>query len=64
MKGDVIFLDLIHYKFVQVTTTKDKNSHLPYNIEPENVTPIFTEMKGWKADLTGNDNVRMNYHKN
>ena len=26
--------------------------HLPYNIEPENVTPIFTEMKGWKADLT------------
>jgi len=26
--------------------------HLPYNIEAENVTPIFTEMKGWKADLT------------
>ncbi|MGB3343815.1 MAG: adenylosuccinate synthase [Aequorivita sp.] len=27
--------------------------HLPYNIEAENVTPIYTEMKGWKADLTG-----------
>ncbi len=26
--------------------------HFPYNIEPENVTPIYTEMKGWKADLT------------
>ncbi|MEH6764581.1 MAG: adenylosuccinate synthase [Aequorivita antarctica] len=26
--------------------------HLPYNIEAENVTPIFTEMKGWYADLT------------
>jgi adenylosuccinate synthase len=25
---------------------------LPYNIEPENVTPIYTEFKGWKADLT------------
>ena len=29
--------------------------HLPYNIEAENVTPIFTEMKGWKADLTKMD---------
>jgi adenylosuccinate synthase len=27
-------------------------SHLPYNIEPENVTPIYKEFKGWKADLT------------
>jgi len=27
-------------------------SHLPYNIEPENVTPIYTEIKGWKEDLT------------
>ena len=23
------------------------------NIEEENVTPIYTEFKGWKADLTG-----------
>ncbi|GGH47041.1 adenylosuccinate synthetase [Mangrovimonas yunxiaonensis] len=28
-------------------------THLPYNIEEENVTPIYAEMKGWKADLTG-----------
>ena len=27
--------------------------HLPYNIDAENVTPIYTEMPGWKADLTG-----------
>jgi len=27
--------------------------HLPYNIEEENVTPIYTEFKGWKQDLTG-----------
>ena len=26
--------------------------HFPYNIEAENVTPIYSEMKGWKADLT------------
>ncbi len=31
--------------------------HLPYNIEAENVTPIYTEMKGWKADLTKMDNI-------
>jgi adenylosuccinate synthase len=29
--------------------------HLPFNIEPENVTPVYTEMKGWKEDLTGMD---------
>ena len=27
-------------------------THLPYNIEAENVTPVYTEMKGWKEDLT------------
>ena len=27
--------------------------HLPYNIEEENVTPIYTKFKGWKQDLTG-----------
>ncbi|HKL34753.1 MAG TPA: adenylosuccinate synthetase, partial [Salegentibacter sp.] len=27
--------------------------HLPYNIEAENVTPVYTEIKGWAADLTG-----------
>lgn len=28
-------------------------THLPYNIDPENVTPIYTELEGWEADLTG-----------
>lgn len=28
-------------------------NHLPYNIEEENVQPVYTEFKGWKADLTG-----------
>jgi adenylosuccinate synthase len=26
--------------------------HFPYNIEPENVTPVYIEMPGWKEDLT------------
>ncbi|MFJ1429400.1 adenylosuccinate synthase [Capnocytophaga canimorsus] len=26
--------------------------YLPYNIEPHNVTPIYTELKGWSEDLT------------
>lgn len=26
--------------------------HLPYNIESDNVTPIYTELKGWSKDLT------------
>jgi adenylosuccinate synthase len=26
--------------------------HLPYNIEPENVTPIYSKFKCWKEDLT------------
>lgn len=29
--------------------------HLPYNIEAENITPIYTKLKGWKEDLTGLD---------
>lgn len=26
--------------------------HLPFNIEAENVTPVYTHFKGWKEDLT------------
>ena len=26
--------------------------HLPYTIDPEYVTPVYTEMKGWEQDLT------------
>lgn len=53
MKGDV----LSGFETLDICTTykyKGKEiQHLPYNIEPENVEPIFTTMKGWQADLTG-----------
>lgn len=53
MKGDVLSgFDTLEictgYKYKGEVIT-----HLPYNIEPENVEPVFTTMKGWKADLTG-----------
>lgn len=52
MKGDV----LSGFKTLKVCTAyKYKGetiSHLPYNIEPENIEPIYTEFKGWKEDLT------------
>ncbi|MBW1295688.1 adenylosuccinate synthase [Aquimarina litoralis] len=52
MKGDV----LSGFETLKVCTAyKYKGEtidHLPYNIEPENVTPIYTEMKGWSEDLT------------
>jgi len=53
MKGDVLsgFETLkvcTGYKYKGVET-----DYFPYNIEPENVEPIFVEKKGWAADLTG-----------
>ncbi|WP_204344997.1 adenylosuccinate synthase [Psychroserpens algicola] len=52
MKGDV----LSGFKTLKVCTAyKYKGetiTHLPFNIEAENVTPIYTEFKGWKDDLT------------
>src|SRR5690606_5337212 len=52
MKGDV----LSGFETLKVCTSynyKGQNiKHLPYNIEAENVTPVYTEMKGWKEDLT------------
>ena len=53
MKGDV----LSGFKTLKVCTAYkykgEEITHLPYNIEEENVTPIYTEFKGWDADLTG-----------
>ncbi|OYU80178.1 MAG: adenylosuccinate synthase [Flavobacterium sp. BFFFF1] len=53
MKGDV----LSGFEKLQVCTAYNYKGeiidHLPYNIEPENVTPIYTEYSGWQADLTG-----------
>ena len=53
MKGDV----LSGLKTLKVCTAYkykgEEITHLPYNIEPKNVTPIFVEKKGWNNDLTG-----------
>ena len=52
MKGDV----LSGFKTLKVCTAyKYKGNlihHFPYNIEPENVVPVYTEMSGWQEDLT------------
>lgn len=53
MKGDV----LSGFKTLKVCTSYNYKGqeihHLPYNIEPENLTPIYTDFKGWNEDLTG-----------
>lgn len=53
MKGDV----LSGFDTLKVCTAykykETEIKHLPFSIEEENVTPIYTEFKGWKADLTG-----------
>ncbi|WP_459212908.1 adenylosuccinate synthase [Aquimarina rhabdastrellae] len=52
MKGDV----LSGFETIKICTAYNYNgetiTHLPYNIEPQNLEPIYTEMKGWKEDLT------------
>lgn len=53
MKGDV----LSGFETLKVCTAYqykgEEINHLPYNIEPENIQPIYVEKKGWKQDLTG-----------
>ncbi len=58
MKGDVLsgFSELkvcTAYKYKGETI-----QHLPYNIESENVEPIYTSMPCWKTDLTGMTEAR------
>tara|TARA_R110001583_G_scaffold84281_5_gene221855 strand:- start:4825 stop:6096 length:1272 start_codon:yes stop_codon:yes gene_type:complete len=52
MKGDV----LSGFKTLKACTSYnykgEEISHFPYNVEEHNVTPIYTEFKGWKEDLT------------
>ena len=52
MKGDV----LSGFKTLKVCTSYNYKgneiSHLPYNIEPENVSVNYSEFKGWDEDLT------------
>ncbi|TYB80235.1 adenylosuccinate synthase [Bizionia gelidisalsuginis] len=53
MKADV----LSGFKTLKVATAYtyqgETIEHLPYNIEPENVTPLYKDFKGWSEDLTG-----------
>jgi adenylosuccinate synthase len=53
MKTDV----LSGFETLQVCThyalNGEKIDYLPYDIDPSKVQPIYTEMKGWNADLTG-----------
>ncbi len=52
MKSDV----LSGFKTLKVCTSYNYKgeiiNHFPYNIEEQNVTPIYTELKGWAEDLT------------
>ncbi|MBW2961233.1 adenylosuccinate synthase [Mesonia aestuariivivens] len=52
MKGDV----LSGFETLKVCTgytyKGEEISHFPFNIEEENLSPIYTEVKGWKEDLT------------
>ena len=52
MKGDVLsgfdkIMVCTGYKYKGEVIT-----HFPYNIEPENLEPIYTEFKGWSEDIT------------
>ncbi len=52
MKGDV----LSGFDTLKVCTgynyKGEEIEHLPYNIEEDNLSPIYKEIKGWKEDLT------------
>ena len=55
MKADV----LSGFETLKICTAYNHNGetihHLPYNIEAENITPIYTEIDGWNEDLTAMD---------
>ena len=57
MKADVLSV----FKTLKVCTAYNYKGqeikHLPYNIESENVTPIYTDFNGWDEDLTSMDSV-------
>lgn len=52
MKSDV----LSGFKSLSVCTAYqykgEKITHLPFNIEAENIQPVYTKLPGWKQDLT------------
>jgi len=53
MKGDV----LSGFETLKICTAYQYKGqeidHLPYNIDPENIQPVYVEKKSWKQDLTG-----------
>ena len=52
MKGDVLS-GIKELKVCTAYTYRGKEiSHLPYNIEPQNVEPVYTTLHGWEEDLT------------
>ena len=57
MKADV----LSGFKTLKICTSyiyKGKEiNHLPYNIEAENLKPVYTEFMGWSEDLTKMENA-------
>ncbi|MCO4822960.1 MAG: adenylosuccinate synthase [Flavobacteriaceae bacterium] len=57
MKADV----LSGFKSLKVCTAYNYQgkeiTHLPYNIEAHNVSPIYTDFKGWKEDLTAMEDI-------
>lgn len=53
MKADV----LSGFESIQICTSYKcegkEVSHLPFTLDPDIVTPVYTELKGWQEDLTG-----------
>jgi len=56
MKADV----LSGFKKLKICTAYSYKGniikHLPYNIEPHNISPIYTDFEGWEEDLTNMEN--------
>jgi len=56
MKADV----LSGFKSLKVCTAYNYKGniihHFPYNVDPENITPIYTNFEGWTEDLTEMNN--------
>jgi adenylosuccinate synthase len=56
MKADV----LSGFKSLKVCTAYNYKGniihHFPYNVDPENITPIYTDFEGWAEDLTEMNN--------
>jgi adenylosuccinate synthase len=46
----MFFLDLKLWKFVLTTIIKEKIAHF-LTTSTENVTPVYKDFKGWKADF-------------